>query len=620
MAFESSVAQTTLGPDNVYRLRWRDTTGGAIPTFLARNFGISRASVCEFTSDWQVNSAGGLARLQFGVFRDAIGEGPMVVIELIGGSWTLGVGTVTSWAYYGSVIERSAAIAGLAVNTWFRMHVRASVNEDDTTTITATVRTLADVDIASVTATVNIARGDYCGMHSTFDQLGAASLAYVKGIRVQAGGATGYVPQNVATSYVYTFVNDLGEESAPSPASATVLRPDGVSVTVTTPTTTPVGTDPAYGITAKRIYRAVSGGSGTVFVFVGEIPLATTTFLDDLDDSEIADNEVLESEEWDLPPDDLQGILALPNAVMCGFRRNQLCFSVPGRPHAWRVRDRKTIDVDIVAIANIDATVVVGTKSHVYTAVGTESGRYTMSKPGAAQACTSKRGMTFVEGLGVVFPSPDGWQLCAGYAGQVRNITEGIFTKRQWEAYDPSSILAATHDGTLFWWSTGQTPDSGFALDMRPTGFGLIRLSFHAYAAHVDPQTDTLYLALSAINEPDDVALPVRPSFTLTGTRGIYAFDSSGSANLVFRWRGKLNLTPYPLAMRMAQIRALNLTNLIVRIYADGALIHQRVLASSKEFGLPILSQKPADSYELELIGTSTARNAQLVEDVMELT
>ncbi len=35
--------------------------------------------------------------------------------------------------------------------------------------------------------------------------------------------------EQTATSYLYTFVNGLGEESAPSPVSATVLRPDGVS-------------------------------------------------------------------------------------------------------------------------------------------------------------------------------------------------------------------------------------------------------------------------------------------------------------------------------------------------------------------------------------------------------
>lgn len=66
---------------------------------------------------------------------------------------------------------------------------------------------------------------------------------------VRASGSTGYVPANLATNYVYTFVNDLGEESAPSEASATILRPDGISVTVTTPVVVPSGVSSDYAIT-----------------------------------------------------------------------------------------------------------------------------------------------------------------------------------------------------------------------------------------------------------------------------------------------------------------------------------------------------------------------------------
>src|SRR4030095_12924540 len=105
---------------------------------------------------------------------------------------------------------------------------------------------------------------------------------------------------------------------------------------------------------------------------------------------------------------------ALPNNCMAGFFRNQLCFSAQGFPHAWPVKYRKTTDTDIVAINNIDTTVVVGTKSFVYTATGSSPDAYSMSKPGEAQSCCSKRGMVYLDGVGVVFPSPDGWQRCAG--------------------------------------------------------------------------------------------------------------------------------------------------------------------------------------------------------------
>lgn len=425
---------------------------------------------------------------------------------------------------------------------------------------------------------------------------------------------------STATSYVYRFVNDLGEPSAPSLASDTVVRPDGGAVRITTPTTAPSGTDPAYGITLKQIYRAISGAGGTAFVFVDEIPLAQADYLDAYDDSAIADNEVLNSEDWDLPPADLEGIIALPNGMMAGFRRNQLCLSVSGHPHAWRLQDRHTTDTDIVAIANIDNTIVIGTKSRVYTATGNSNDSYSMSAPGAPQACLSKKSMVFLDGVGVVFASPDGWAACAGSAGNVPIITETVFTKQQWEALDPSSIVAAVHDGALFWWSTGQTPDSGFALDMRQSGFGLVSLSFHASAAFVDPLTDGLYLVLDAINEPTDALLPVASSAPTLASpaKVIFKFDGATNGNLLrYRWRGKLHLPPYPVTMTIAEVDAFDFTNLVVRIYGDGALLLAKSIGSGREFTIPAL--KTSDSYEIELIGTSAARTAQLAEDVVEL-
>ena len=145
---------------------------------------------------------------------------------------------------------------------------------------------------------------------------------------MQASGSTGYTPANLATSYVYTFVNDIGEESAPSPASATIpaagwLRCCDDAVWVPSGVSSPNTTSP------KRIYRVATGNTGTQFLFVAEIALATATYEDTLTD---AAWRVLESTGWDLPPDDLEGILALPNGIMVGFRRNQLCLSAQNRP------------------------------------------------------------------------------------------------------------------------------------------------------------------------------------------------------------------------------------------------------------------------------------------------
>ena len=149
-----------------------------------------------------------------------------MIVENVSGSWRLGAGLAGSWAQYGSLNGYTTGLA-LAADTYLQDAHQGGAEQRRFGIHHATVRTLGDTVLGTYTTTVNTTLGDYCGAYSTFDQLGGASLAYIRSVQVQASGSTGYTRPTPATSYVYTFVNDIGEESAPSPASATILRPDG---------------------------------------------------------------------------------------------------------------------------------------------------------------------------------------------------------------------------------------------------------------------------------------------------------------------------------------------------------------------------------------------------------
>lgn len=597
--------------------------GRLIFPWMHRDFAIAEAQGMSFKFD-MVQSGENNGGMTLMLFADDAGRGSGV---------SIGAGGILlkSFSTWGDPLGTTVQALGdpISLETECTVDVRAEQASSGTARVTISIASRVGAELLeSTTFNVSI-QGSRIGLKPFVNDSG-------EGESFGAGpGGTWYVDNiyitvaaqssrdeviSTATSYVYRFKNDLGEYGAPSRASDTVIRPDGGSVVVTMPTAPPDGTDPLYGITTKEIFRAVTGASGTAFFLVDEVPIAQAKYVDTKDDSAIADGTVLDSEDWDLPPSDLEGIIALPNGMMAGFRRNQLCLSVSGFPHAWRVIDRKTTDTDIVAIANIDNTIVIGTKSRVYTATGNTNDSYSMSAPGAPQACLSKRGMVFLDGVGVVFPSPDGWAACAGSAGNVPIITETVFTKAQWEALGPSTIKAAVHDGTLFWWSTGQTPDSGYALDVRDSGAGLVSLSFHATAVFVDPLSDSLYLVLDQLNEPTDALLPVATSAPALASpaKVIFKFDGATNGDLLrFRWRGKLHLPPYPATMTIAEIKAPAYTNLVVRIYGDGTLLMAKAVGSKREFTIPAL--RTSDSYEIELIGTSTVRTAQLAEDVMEL-
>ena len=436
----ATVTQSAITGDPApsYRCAYDENHDPGTEAWAQRNFGVAGVTVLEVNANFLTDS-----KKQACLNVACTPQGAGITVLVSGGG--LGIGKrLDPGAVYG-IAPVSGTACVISASVWYRMQVSVVLNDAGTKTVTARVYDPSDVLLAETIGTSTFDDGDWCGFaNGTPDDAGGGTWeSYYDNYHVQATGSTNYVPVNTATSYVYTFVNDLGEESAPSTASATILRPDGVAITVTTPGAPPTGTDPDYGITTKRIYRAATGSSGTVFLFVAEIPISETEYVDSVPDTELG--EVLESQDWDLPPTDLRGILALPNGVMVGFRRNQLCFSAQNRPHAWPVRYRLNTDTDIVGIGNIDATVVVGTESFPYVASGSDPAAYSMAKFEVPQACVSKRSIAYLTGIGVVFASPDGLIAVSG-VGQVRNLTETIFTREQWQALGPSSIVGVAHD------------------------------------------------------------------------------------------------------------------------------------------------------------------------------
>ena len=572
------------------------------PTYVYRNFALGTPTVIRVSFDFYLTGAQQLqVRLAAATDSDAL--------TLFYGSGFWALGTSPGWATTGGAAVASELV-GLTSGVWYTAAVDIVRNADNTYTATASV-SLGSAQLASVATTQVLTIGDLIGFVN--ETTTTAVDNRIDNILVQASGSTGYTPTNLATSYVYTYVNDLAQESAPSLPSPTILRPDGIVVTVDTPTTLSSGAT-GYDITAKRIYRAVTGGSGTAYQFVAEIPLATTSYLDTLTDAELG--EVLASDLWALPPDDLRGILALPNGIMAGFSKNQLCLSAQNHPHAWPVEYRLNTDTDIVTIGNVDTTVVIGTESFVYVAGGNDPANYSMGKSDVPYACVSKRSVAYLSGIGVAFAGPDGLMVVAGI-GQVRNLTETAFTRRQWQALVPETMLGVAHNDIYFmFYDAGSAGRGGYAIDMKPTGFGIVQLPFHASAAYADPVEGTLYLTLDQNDEPSDASLPV-PAAPPTGADGTTVFKFEGAASLMtYRWRSKLWLLERPATFGYCRVIADDYTNLLVRFYGDGAEFHEAVVTSEEPFVLP----RPASyrQFEVEILGTSTVMSVQVVEDVTE--
>ena len=148
--------------------------------------------------------------------------------------------------------------------------------------------------------------------------------------------------------YTYTHVNSFEEESAPFAATDMALSTEdvypGESVVVTLPTASITN----YNVTKKRIYRSAQGTANSTFLFVGEVPLATSSFTDSLDGNEL--NEILPSLTWSHPPSTLKGLVGMPNGVMAGFSGNDVYFSEPFRPFAWPTQYVQTVGYPIIGL------------------------------------------------------------------------------------------------------------------------------------------------------------------------------------------------------------------------------------------------------------------------------
>jgi len=386
-------------------------------------------------------------------------------------------------------------------------------------------------------------------------------------------------------SYVYTYVSVFGEESAPSPVSAIVSPEPTQSVNVTNLGGVPSG---AYNMAYKRIYRTVTGVSGTSFRYVGQIPAANDSFSDTIPTSTVGNNEELLSTDWDVPPTGMQGIVNHPSGFLVGFSGNELCISVQYVPSAWPGAFRLTMDYPIVAVGIFGTSILVTTTGTTYLVSGTTPGELVQEKVDINQSCVSKRGLVDI-GEAIAYPSPDGLIVVGNSI--MKNATSALMTREDWQALVPSSILGVFHDGKYFGFYDTGAVQAGFIYD--PQSEDWKDLSLYATAAWSDPITDTLYLQVGD---------------------NIVSFGTG--ANLSYTWRSKVFALPRPCNPACIRILAHSYP-VPFELYADGALKHTGSVASRDPFWLP--GGYMAGKLEIKITGAVTITRIEIAESIEEL-
>lgn len=378
--------------------------------------------------------------------------------------------------------------------------------------------------------------------------------------------AVGVELRDVYRTYIYTYVTDRDEESAPSPAVATPLKIDQNDNVLVEWLAPPVNRP---DINRVRIYRNSSGNSSSGFMLIhplADIPVASKydntksnpNYLDNFADDRLG--EPCPTFNWEMPHSSLKGLVALPNGIMAGFVGNTIYFSEPNIPYAWNPEYAIVVEYEVVGMVAFGQSIFVGTKGNPYVINGADSAGMSAIKLELNQSCVSKRSLRTI-GNSVIYASPDGLVLYQN--GNASVYTSGIISKADWQALSPSTINGVEFENRYYaFYSSG-------CLVFDLTSGSYTKLDLTANAAFSDRTSDTLYI--------------------LTGTSIKNASALSGTA-LTGSYKSRIYRFPQPVSFAWLYFDTdtqLSASTTSVKIYRDGTLILTKSLTTNDPIRLP---------------------------------
>jgi len=389
--------------------------------------------------------------------------------------------------------------------------------------------------------------------------------------------------------YVQTIVNGYGQESPPSvPSDEVTWMPNDTIQVHTTGSGTTV-----------RIYRSATGTSESNFFFVAEVSPGTV-YTDNNTDAQLAETMPL----LENPPTAMMGLVSMPGGFLAAFNGKDIFFSEPWLPYSWPTRYRITVDFDVVGLAVSGADLIVLTTGNPYYVSGTHPDIMTQSKLPIEQSCVAKRSICFAERF-VCYASPDG--LCSITGGQVQVITSSYYTRDQWQALQPSLMIAAVHDARFI----GFIPGGGIIIDFREVGAPSIPYGYPtppsvgttdqvAYGLYSDLINDQLYLI-----QDDD-------------SGGLQITDWRAGANyLTYTWHSKIFQNVQDAIWSACKIIADSYANTTLKIYENGVQVWSYPVPSNMGFRVPKFDRSA--EWEIELIGTDRIVEVVLASSMMLL-
>jgi hypothetical protein len=256
--------------------------------------------------------------------------------------------------------------------------------------------------------------------------------------------------------------------------------------------------------------------AGTLYHDIAELPTDSARYWGDPSYNFIDDFNVrnlvtpLTSDNYEPPPENLKGLLAVQNNILVGFVGNQLFFSEPNQPHAWPKKYALTFDSDIVAVGAVTGYIVVLTETYPYRVSGSEPAVMVYARVDTLFPCLSKRSVVNM-GYGLAYSTHGGIAIYDPTQG-ADLVTKFVHDWDTWPVLlDPASIVAIFYNGKYF--ASHSQDGLIFERDDKVGGF-FVKVRYRFDAAWNDPLTNRMYYTVGTgglIYEWDSATQPLAP-------------------------------------------------------------------------------------------------------------
>ena len=350
-----------------------------------------------------------------------------------------------------------------------------------------------------------------------------------------------------ARAYVYTYISAYGEESPPSPATVLTGWSNGTwEIGLFQPPPDQLGV--TRNLVGIRLYRTVTGTGGATTFFqvtpVGQdLPITQGSYQDIITDAVVVTNTILASQLFSPPPEDLQGIISMPNGMAVGWRANEIWFAQPYLPHAWPPSNVLTTEYPIVGLGVSGNSVIACTSGSPYIATGNDPSQMSGLKVQVSEPCHS-RGSIIGNNDGVYYCSPNGLILVTQY-GAVTNTSELWITREKWQQLTPQKNVRAVFLVSQYMaFGTIRNGDAsvaqqGFSIELNPAD---------AQSFSIWPQPGGHRLGFNLLTAPNGFNVenlrldPWSAVCLVMQNNAVYQYDFTDPAPVrqTYKWRSKL--------------------------------------------------------------------------------